>query len=262
MVLDHEFGDHAEPRWQQPARDPNQPGKQTDQQNTTTQLRRVPTARCSLLGGLGSRRARAVGDLRRPQHEGDACEASPGREPGLTGWGRPIRTRDHGTVPQRPAEVALVRGQCIWRLALGPAIQPQHGLGSRRRGRGGPARERRQCLGDRWPCGANPWYLLGSAICIDVQDDRRLSGLADQTSRPSQSVTQATDDYLEAEDAIGQWIAECCDTAQFVWGSSSAIRILAAVGRSRRRVREFTKAVLPKPRSTPDSLQSVGQELG
>jgi putative DNA primase/helicase len=36
-------------------------------------------------------------------------------------------------------------------------------------------------------------------------------------------VTQATADYLEAEDAVGQWITECCDTSQFVWGSSSVL---------------------------------------
>jgi phage/plasmid-associated DNA primase len=28
---------------------------------------------------------------------------------------------------------------------------------------------------------------------------------------------------MEAEDALGQWIAECCDRAQFVWGGSSEL---------------------------------------
>ena len=77
-----------------------------------------------------------------------------------------------------------------------------------------PAAERDPDLAEKlkaeWP-GILQWMIDG---CLDWQAKR----LA-----PPQAVTRATDDYLEAEDALGQWIAECCDVQQFLWARSSEL---------------------------------------
>ena len=43
-----------------------------------------------------------------------------------------------------------------------------------------------------------------------AMDDRRLSGLAGEGLAPPPAVIDATDDYLEAEDALSRWIKERC----------------------------------------------------
>jgi putative DNA primase/helicase len=56
---------------------------------------------------------------------------------------------------------------------------------------------------------------------------RLITGCLDwqkQGLTPPEAVTTATEDYLEAEDALGQWIVECCDTKpQYLWGSSASL---------------------------------------
>ena len=54
-------------------------------------------------------------------------------------------------------------------------------------------------LKDEWP-GILEWMIHG---CLDWQE----LGLA-----PPEAVRQATDEYLETEDAMSAWIAECCET--------------------------------------------------
>ena len=78
-----------------------------------------------------------------------------------------------------------------------------------------PPKERDPDLAEKlkaeWP-GILQWTIDG---CLDWQTQRLAAPHA---------VTTATDQYLEAEDAIGQWIADCCDTgAQFLWGSSASL---------------------------------------
>jgi putative DNA primase/helicase len=77
-----------------------------------------------------------------------------------------------------------------------------------------PADERDPRLAEKlaaeWP-GILQWAIEG---CLHWQRN----GLA-----PPHAVTLATDDYLEAEDAIGQWLAECCDRQPFLWCSSAAL---------------------------------------
>lgn len=71
-------------------------------------------------------------------------------------------------------------------------------------------------LKDEWG-GILAWAIEG---CRAWQRD----GLA-----PPSTVTQATDDYLEAEDALGQWITECCVvTGQSVAGGRPISRPLYA----------------------------------
>jgi len=75
-----------------------------------------------------------------------------------------------------------------------------------------PADERDKDLGEKlkaeWP-GILQWLIDG---CLAWQEE--------ELSPPAAVVT-ATDDYMEAEDALGQWIAECCDRQDFLWGGSS-----------------------------------------
>ncbi len=54
-------------------------------------------------------------------------------------------------------------------------------------------------LKDEWP-GILEWMIAG---CLDWQE----RGLA-----PPEAVRTATDEYLETEDAMSTWIAECCET--------------------------------------------------
>jgi putative DNA primase/helicase len=71
-------------------------------------------------------------------------------------------------------------------------------------------------LKDEWG-GILAWAIEG---CLAWQRD----GLA-----PPSAVTQATDDYLETEDALGQWITECClVTGQSVDGGRPTTRPLYA----------------------------------
>lgn len=75
-----------------------------------------------------------------------------------------------------------------------------------------PAAERDPQLGEKlkaeWP-GILQWMIDG---CLDWQSE----GLA-----PPAAVVMATADYMETEDALGQWIAECCNA--FGWGSSGSL---------------------------------------
>ena len=68
-----------------------------------------------------------------------------------------------------------------------------------------PKEERDQTLPEQlkaeWP-GILRWAIDG---CLDWQD----IGLA-----PPKAVTDATEDYLNAEDALGQWLGECCIQAR------------------------------------------------
>jgi putative DNA primase/helicase len=68
-------------------------------------------------------------------------------------------------------------------------------------------------LKGEWP-GILKWAITG---CLDWQKERLAA---------PQAVTTATDDYLEAEDAIGQWIAECCVVEGQILGGQSVKRDL------------------------------------
>lgn len=57
-----------------------------------------------------------------------------------------------------------------------------------------------------WP-GILAWMIEG---CLDWQNERL---------DPPAAVVMATDAYMETEDALGQWIAECCRTSG--WGASA-----------------------------------------
>jgi putative DNA primase/helicase len=73
-----------------------------------------------------------------------------------------------------------------------------------------PADERDRALAEKlkaeWP-GILAWAIEG---CRHWQRN----GLA-----PPHAVTKATDEYLEAEDAMGQWLAECCEQGPYRWAS-------------------------------------------
>jgi putative DNA primase/helicase len=61
-----------------------------------------------------------------------------------------------------------------------------------------------------WP-GILQWMIDG---CLAWQAD----GLS-----PPAVVTQATDNYLEAEDAMGLWLSECCDLGPYRTAGSTAL---------------------------------------
>ncbi len=77
-----------------------------------------------------------------------------------------------------------------------------------------PAEERDPHLPDKlraeWP-GILAWAIEG---CLHWQK----IGLA-----PPAAVTEATDQYLSGEDALGQWIEERCNVAKSLWAQSSAL---------------------------------------
>ena len=62
------------------------------------------------------------------------------------------------------------------------------------------------------------------------------------------AVMAATEEYFEAEDAIGRWIDECCDAAPRTWRRHlRAVRQLEGLGRGERRVRRLDQALLGNP---------------
>jgi putative DNA primase/helicase len=61
-----------------------------------------------------------------------------------------------------------------------------------------------------WP-GILGWMIKG---CLMWQRD----GL-----KPPQAVTAATDQYLESQDAIGEWLKECCELAPGYWESTQEL---------------------------------------
>ena len=61
-----------------------------------------------------------------------------------------------------------------------------------------------------WP-GILAWMIKG---CLMWQRD----GL-----KPPQAVTAATDQYLESQDAIGEWLKECCELAPGFWESTQEL---------------------------------------
>jgi putative DNA primase/helicase len=65
-------------------------------------------------------------------------------------------------------------------------------------------------LKGEWP-GILAWAIAG---CLEWQ---RI-GLA-----PPMAVREATGEYLEAEDALGQWLHECCDQSAALWDSSASL---------------------------------------
>lgn len=77
-----------------------------------------------------------------------------------------------------------------------------------------PPEERDKTLPERlkteWP-GILRWAIDG---CLDWQD----IGLA-----PPKAVTNATEEYLEAEDALGRWLTECCITHGSLHTAASAL---------------------------------------
>lgn len=77
-----------------------------------------------------------------------------------------------------------------------------------------PAAKRDRRLPDRLLAerdGILAWALQG---CLEWQQ----TGL-----KPPEAVMAATEDYFEAEDALGRWIEECCETGPARWTGSSAL---------------------------------------
>jgi putative DNA primase/helicase len=77
-----------------------------------------------------------------------------------------------------------------------------------------PPEERDQGLKEKlkteWPAILG-WMVKG---CLDWQE----RGLD-----PPKAVTQATDEYLESEDAMGAWIEECCDRDEKAWTKTTPL---------------------------------------
>lgn len=77
-----------------------------------------------------------------------------------------------------------------------------------------PAAKRDKRLPDRLLAerdGILAWALRG---CLEWQKH----GL-----RPPPAVMAATEDYFEAEDALGRWLEECCETGPAYWAGSTEL---------------------------------------
>ncbi|MDZ7711023.1 MAG: phage/plasmid primase, P4 family [Roseovarius sp.] len=77
-----------------------------------------------------------------------------------------------------------------------------------------PAAKRDKRLPDRLLAERNgilAWALQG---CLEWQK---------QGLRPPPAVMAATEDYFEAEDALGRWLEECCETGPSYWAGSTEL---------------------------------------